>query len=231
MVNVKTVKKGALILATIGLTVGLAGCGNEATKSSSSDDKDKPTVTDILNADKERQIIATSDKGVTDSPKVEWAGIIGNGKIEMHPYTNKDDIELSQLDRLSMNKFKSKLKEEDKDYENYGDNQKLKIYPRHAKTLLQTNNSNKAERIGFIMKDDWMSNRYDKSSLYKPEYSKILKSTPDGWLGIKDDGNTDMHTYTLYIKSAKKEKGLSFEDTKKAKKNYDNVKIKNDYDE
>src|SRR5699024_4496403 len=116
----KTLKKGAIALASIGLTIGLAGCGNEETKSSSSDDKDKPTVTDILNTDKKRQIIMTQDKGNTESQQVVCAGTIGDAKIEMHTYSNKSHFEFDELNKMSMNDCKEKLKKEENYYENYG---------------------------------------------------------------------------------------------------------------
>lgn len=227
----KTFKKGAIALASIGLTIGLAGCGNEATKSSSSDDKDKPTVTDILNTDKKRQIIMTQDKGNTESPQVVWAGTIGDGKIEMHPYANKSDFEFDELNKLSMNDFKEKLKKEDKDYENYGDNEQLKIYPKPAKTILQTDNGDTTKKVSFKMKEEGLGNDKDIFRFDGPEYSEITQNNPDGWLGIKDSETSDVDPYVLYIKAEKGEDELSFEDAKKAKKEYDNVKVEKTYEE
>lgn len=228
----KTLKKGALALASIGLTVGLAGCGNEATKSSSSDDNDKPTVTDILNADKERQIIMTEDTGNTDNLEVRWAGVIGKGKLDAHPYYFLDNIDFNHFKNLSMKDFKEKLKKEDKEYESLnddGDPMKINYGPRKAGTQLGGYEGDKtAKKVKFDVSDSKLGNEEDTSAITETKYSEISDEHPDGWLAIKPEEYEDEDSsITLFIKAEKGEKSLSMEDIKKAKKSYDNVKFIN----
>ena len=228
----KIIKKGALIIATLGLTASLTACGNqgEDTKTTSSKEKNEPTITDILNSDKERMVVMTEDTGNTDSPQVRWAGVIGKGKLEAHPYVNKDDLAFEDLNNLSMKEFKDTLKEQDKDYEEYGDNKKLNISPRKASTELETENSEKAKKIRLDINDKGLGNKQDIAAIVGAKYSKIPDSQPEGWLSMQTKDAEDISGQTitpfvLNIKAAKDEKQLSFENVDKAKKEYDNVKV------
>lgn len=228
----KIIKKGALIIATLGLTASLTACGNqgEDTKTTSSKEKNEPTITDILNSDKERMVVMTEDTGNTDSPQVRWAGVIGKGKLEAHPYVNKDDLAFEDLNNLSMKEFKDTLKEQDKDYEEYGDNKKLNISPRKASTELETENSEKAKKIRLDINDKGLGNKQDIAAIVGAKYSKIPESQPEGWLSMQTKDAEDISgqpitPFVLNIKAAKDEKQLSFENVDKAKKEYDNVKV------
>lgn len=228
----KVMKKGALVVATLTLTVSLSACGNqgEDTKSTSSKEKNEPTITDILNSDKERMIIMTEDTGNTESPQVRWAGIIGKGKLEAHPYVNKDDLAFDDLNNLTMKEFKDTLKQQDKDYEEYGDNKKLNIVPRKASTVLETENDEKAKKISFDMDSKGLGNKQDVGTILDTKYSKITDSSKNGWLSMQTKDAEDISgqpitPYVLNIKAGKNEEKLSFENVKKAEKEYDNVKV------
>lgn len=232
----KVMKKSALVVAALSLTVGLSACGNqgEDTKSTSSKEKNEPTITDILNSDKERMIVMTEDTGNTESPQVRWAGVIGKGKLDAHPYYYKDDLELDDFKNMSMKEFKDRLKEEDESYKSLDDDGKekeIKYGPRKAGTkVVSENGENKAEKIAFDINRDKLGNEEDENAIAGPKYSKIPESKTDGWLSMQTKDAEDISgqpitPFVLNIKAGKNEEKLSFENVKKAEKEYDNVKV------
>lgn len=232
----KIIKKGALIIATLGLTASLTACGNqgEDTKTTSSKEKNEPTITDILNSDKERMVVMTEDTGNTDSPQVRWAGVIGKGKIDAHPYYYKDDLEFNDFKNLSISEFKDRLKEEDKTYKSLdddGNKKEIKYGPRKAGTKLASINGEKtADKVGFDINRDKLGNEEDENAIAGPKYSKIPESQTEGWLSMQTKDAEDISgqpitPFVLNIKAANDEKQLSFENVDKAKKEYDNVKV------
>lgn len=81
----KVLKKAAVGLSIVGLTLSLGACDQD----NSSNDKGKTTtMAEILNDKQERKIAMTYDYGNGESPDVQWAGTIGNGKVEIYPYSN-----------------------------------------------------------------------------------------------------------------------------------------------
>src|SRR5699024_12114317 len=121
-----------------------------------------------------------------------------------------------------MNDFKEKLKKEDKDYENYGDNEQLKIYPKPAKTILQTDNGDTTKKVSFKMKEEGLGNDKDIFRFDGPEYSEITQNNPDGWLGIKNPEKSEVDPYVFYFKAEKGKDEQSLKVVKKAKKDNDN---------
>ena len=61
----------------------------------------------VLNDKQERKIVMTHDTNTYDSPDIKWAGTIGNGKMEIHPYNNLDGFEFNDVKDENMQEYKT----------------------------------------------------------------------------------------------------------------------------
>ena len=211
------VKKGAATVAIAGLTIGLAGCGQSSV--SKSDEKGTTTLTDILNSKKERPIVYTMDNEDRDN-EIQWAGTIGNGKIDAHPTDSLGKVwKFDDVKNLDMKEFKKELKKEDKEA---SENQDLtvKTGKEKAKTILYSRDGKETKATGFEFNT---KHRGDPDVQDKMKYvtAESGEGKSDGWLTIRDKDSN----YVIKVKADKNEKNIGLEDVKKAKKQYDNVKV------
>lgn len=224
----KVLKKGMLVLGTVGLAVSLTACSNNTSEEKNTVKEKNVTVSDILNEDKERQIVMTYDTGHTDSPQIKWAGTIGDGKMDIHPYENADGFEFDQVKDLDMNSFKDSLKAVDKDYEtanSEGKSIKINYGKKAANIMLGVDNENKTRGVMFNVEAE--GNKTEVSNVKDLVYSEPNKNFEDGWLDIQTPSHGDEDEVTpnvLYIKSNDDKEHLKLENADKAIKKYSNVK-------
>ncbi|MDU4468603.1 MAG: hypothetical protein E7I99_10070, partial [Streptococcus mitis] len=203
-----------------GLTFSLGACGQD---NSSSDGGKTTTMADILNGKQERKIVMLHDTETYDSPDVKWAGTIGNGKMEVHPYQNLDGFEFNDVKNKNMKEYKKILKEKDKEYsEKKG--KSLNIKPEKATLFYKASDINKPDSLIF----DYNAQAYNENeeySMINRGFSVIVKDNPKNWLGIRTE-DTSKKGWTqdyVYVESKNNEKQLKKDDLKKAMKKYDNV--------
>ncbi|MDU4493607.1 MAG: hypothetical protein E7J02_08850 [Staphylococcus warneri] len=216
----KVLKKAAMGLSIVGLTFSLGACGQD---NSSSDGGKTTTMADILNGKQERKIVMLHDTETYDSPDVKWAGTIGNGKMEVHPYQNLDGFEFNDVKNKNMKEYKKILKEKDKEYsEKKG--KSLNIKPEKATLFYKASDINKPDSLIF----DYNAQAYNENeeySMINRGFSVIVKDNPKNWLGIRTE-DTSKKGWTqdyVYVESKNNEKQLKKDDLKKAMKKYDNV--------
>ncbi|MCM5673036.1 hypothetical protein [Staphylococcus hominis] len=223
----KVLKKAAVGLSIVGLTLSLGACDQD----NSSNDKGKTTtMAEILNDKQERKIAMTYDYGNGESPDVQWAGTIGNGKVEIYPYSNynKDNqsFEFHEIKDENMKEYKETLKEKSKDYaEQKG--KTLNIKPEKAKLIYQTNEgNNKAQSVGLF----YNAKAYDDDERHlmrNKAYSVIEEDHPKNWLEIrtKDNSKKGWTQYHMLVESKNNEKNIELENLEDVEKKYDNYKI------
>lgn len=216
----KVLKKAAMGLSIVGLTFSLGACGQD---NSSSDGGKTTTMAEILNGKQERKIVMLHDTETYDSPDVKWAGTIGNGKMEVHPYQNLDGFEFNDVKNKNMKEYKKILKEKDKEYsEKKG--KSLNIKPEKATLFYKASDINKPDSLIF----DYNAQAYNENeeySMINRGFSVIVKDNPKNWLGIRTE-DTSKKGWTqdyVYVESKNNEKQLKKDDLKKAMKKYDNV--------
>lgn len=216
----KVLKKAAMGLSIVGLTFSLGACGQD---NSSSDGGKTTTMADILNGKQERKIVMLHDTETYDSPDVKWAGTIGNGKMEVHPYQNLDGFEFNDVKNKNMKEYKKILKEKDKEYsEKKG--KSLNIKPEKATLFYKASDINKPDSLIF----DYNAQAYNENeeySMINRGFSVIVKDNPKNWLGIRTE-DTSKKGWTqdyVYVESKNNEKQLKKDDLKKVMKKYDNV--------
>lgn len=216
----KVLKKAAMGISIVGLTFSLGACGQD---NSSSDGGKTTTMADILNGKQERKIVMLHDTETYDSPDVKWAGTIGNGKMEVHPYQNLDGFEFNDVKNKNMKEYKKILKEKDKEYsEKKG--KSLNIKPEKATLFYKASDINKPDSLIF----DYNAQAYNENeeySMINRGFSVIVKDNPKNWLGIRTE-DTSKKGWTqdyVYVESKNNEKQLKKDDLKKAMKKYDNV--------
>ncbi len=225
----KSFKKGSLYLFITCLIFILVACGsNDENKK----DKDEPTtikLSDILNSKEERQIVMTEETDNTESPQIRWAGVIGNGKLEIHPYAAKRDFEFDEIKELKLADYKEYLQSEDEDYSSYYGNKKLNIKPEKAGLLVGYDKTNKTRGLMFDVKSE---GNFEKDIKYAQNYAYIDTSgpKPEGWMTIQTEESRDLNDeittpYVLHIKKKSDNELLKIEDKEKDKDEYNNVKF------
>ncbi|EHT3670496.1 hypothetical protein KXP69_002267 [Staphylococcus pseudintermedius] len=223
----KCLKKLAMGASIVGLTLTLGACGQDQ----SSKDKEKTvTMAEILNGKQERKIVMTYDRGHGQSPDVQWAGTIGNGKVEIYPYSHYNNdlesFEFNEIKDKSMKDYKKILKQRTKEYSNQKE-RKLNIKPEKARLLYRPNDEgDKAEYIGL----DYNAKAYDDKEEFlmkNKAYKVIVKDHPKQWLEIrtKDESGKGWTQYHMHIEAKDGEKNLRKENLEEVKKKYDNIKI------
>ena len=223
----KVYKNALFLLFIAALTVTLVACGGK----DKVENKEKDiTMSDILNEKGSREIILTEETDNTNSPQVKWAGTIGNGKMEIHPYANKSDLEFNDLKNLDSKEYKRKLNTQDKDYEEYGENEELNIHPRNTDLLIGYDNEDKIK--GIMFDTQLLGNKADKNLIKNYIFSNIKNSNDDEWLKIQTPKATDISDqeitpYVLNIKKKDKAEKLSFENKKEYQDKYKNVRFIN----
>lgn len=231
----KVYKKTAFLLIIAALTIVLVACGGN-NKDDKKTEKQKQNntvhIADILNGKENRQIIMAEKTDNTDTPQVRWAGFIGNGNIDAHPYFQSEDLEFSELAFLTNKEFQIVLNDEDDSYVTADKNgKKLRIdYGKRKASLdYKLDDSNNEKGFMFDLNDNKLGNDNDKASITGPLYGSP-KTKDHGWLVIetneKEDINGDLITpQRLYIKAKKGEERIDISNAEKYTKKYDNVKI------
>ncbi|MCI2910942.1 hypothetical protein [Staphylococcus hominis] len=221
----KVLKKAAVGLSIVGLTLSLGACSqDDSSQDDSSNGKGKTTtMAEILNDKQERKIVMTHDTNTYDSPDIEWAGTIGNGKMEIHPYKNLDKFEFNDIKNENMKDYKEILKEKDKEYsEKKG--KTLNIKPEKATLYYKASNIEKPGSLIF----DYNAQAYSKEekfSMINRGFSVIVKDNPKNWLGIrtKDTSKKGWTQDYVYVEAKNNETSLKKDDLKSAMKKYNNV--------
>ncbi|MGJ8462409.1 hypothetical protein ACSGFZ_03765 [Staphylococcus haemolyticus] len=223
----KLMKKAALGLSVIGLSVTLGACGQENT---SNDGEKTTTMAQVLNGKEERKIAMTYDDGHGNSPTIQWAGTIGNGKVNIHPYSyyNKDleDFEFNEIKDENMKDYKALLNKKSDEYSKQK-GKKLDIKPEKAKLIYgQKDENEKAEYVGLFY-DAKAYDREEKRLMRNMEYSVIEKDHPKEWLEIrtKDKSGKGWTQYHMLVEAKGNEKNIELENLKDVEKNYDNYTI------
>lgn len=206
-------------VSILGLTISLAGCGQSNT--SNSDDKNDTTLSDVLNGKEKRKIVMTERKGNTGEPEVRWAGYIGKGKVEAHPYSNMEGrIIWDDLNDLNDAEYKKTLAKQDSKYQKVGSNKKLNIKNEKAKITILTDDNKKAAVTGLDY--NAKGNKEDKFDQLDRGYGQTIEDHPKKWLEMKTE---DENETVLHVESENNEKNLTNEDIKKAKDKYKNIKV------
>lgn len=222
-------KKGFIYVTFLIMILVLSACGQDKTKESDSENtKKEVTLSDVLNDKQERKIVMTHDSEVYDSPDVMYAGTIGKGKVEIHPYTNFQDFEFNQLKDLSMNDYKEVLAEKDAEYKRYGDNanKNLDIKPVDAKVkLLKPEDNEKRAKIVGLDYDAQYYTDDDKFDMLLRGYEESKSNSPKGWLTLEAYSKDQKNPYVLNIEAKNGETNLKLENIDEAKKKYKNVKV------
>ncbi|WP_274316408.1 hypothetical protein [Staphylococcus hyicus] len=212
--------------------IALSACGNDKSSKKKEDankDKDvRVTLADVLNDKSERKIMLAHDKGYYESPEIIWAGTIGNGKVEAHPYTNYDGFTVGDVIDLSMDDYKKKLSEIDEEYRQYGKNPKKKIdfKPVPAKVLLlqSWDKQDKAKAVGLYHEGEF----YDKNDEYEligRGYDQVRMDVPKGWLGLAMQEEDKKQPYFLYVEAKDNESSFELDNIEKTKKKYKDVEV------
>ncbi|MFW3510619.1 hypothetical protein ACN9UY_12700 [Staphylococcus caprae] len=216
----KALKKAVIGFSIVGLTFSLGACGQ---KESSNDNGKTTTMAKVLNDKQERKIVMTHDTNTYDSPDIKWAGTIGNGKMEIHPYNNLDGFEFNDVKDENMKEYKKTLKEKDKEYSKKK-GKSLDIKPEKAKIYYKASDIKKPGSLIF----DYNAQAYNKEekfSMINRGFSEIVKDHPKNWLGIKTK-DTSKKGWTqdyVYVEIKNGEKQLQKDDLKSAMKEYNNV--------
>lgn len=212
----KTLKKAVMGCSIVGLTLTLGACGQKESGKTT-------TMADILNGKEERKIVMTHDSGTYDSPDIQWAGTIGNGKMEIHPYNNLEKFEFNDIKDESMDNYKKILDEKDKEYSKK-EGKKLNIKPVKAKLYYKASDIEKPGSLIF----DYDAQAYsedEKFSMVNRGFSVIVKDHPKKWLSIrsKDTSGKGKKQDYVYVEAKGDEDNLEKDNLKEVKKQYDNV--------
>ena len=180
----------------------------------------------VLNDKQERKIVMTHDTNTYDSPDIKWAGTIGNGKMEIHPYNNLDGFEFNDVKDENMQEYKKTLKEKDKEYSKQKE-KKLSIKPEKAKLIYGQSGKNETPEYVGLFYNAKSYDREEKRLMRNMEYSVIEKNHPKNWLEIrtKDKSGKGWTQYHMWVEAKGNEKNLQLENLKDVKKNYDNYTI------
>lgn len=224
--NMNEYKKTLLLLIIGSLSLILVACGGNSNEGKK--EVKAITVSDILNGKEERQIIMTEETDNTESPQVKWAGTIGNGEMEIHPYANKSDLEFDDLKNVEGEEYKETLRIEDSDYEEYGDNKKLNIHPRKSDLLIGIDGNDEIK--GLLFDTKLLGNEKDKALIEGNTYIDTDAPKQQGWLSIESpelrDINDELITpYVLYIKKKDETEVLRLENKKEDENKYKNVRF------
>lgn len=212
-------KKVIGCISILGLTVSLAACG-EPNTSNTGENKDT-TLSDVLNGKEKRKVAMTERKGNTGEPEVRWAGYIGDGKVQIHPYTNMEGrFNWDEIEDVDDSEFKDILKKYDKDYQKLGSNKKLNIKPEKAKITILTDDNKTAALTGLDFKAK--GNKEDKFDQLDRGFGQTVEKHNDNWLEMKTD---DENETVIHVESENDEKNLVNEDIKKVKDKYDNINV------
>jgi uncharacterized lipoprotein YehR (DUF1307 family) len=216
-------KKVIGCISILGLTVSLAACG-EPNTSNTGENKDT-TLSDILNGKEERKIVLTERKGNTGDPQVLWAGYIGEGKMEVHPYSNLGtEFHFDEISKKDDKEYQKILKERDKEYKNQTDlNKKLDIKPVSAKTVLNTEDDKEAILTGFDF--NAQGNEEDKYDQLEYGFDTVKEEHPKNWLEIESSGEDN--EITLHVEAEDGEENITHENINKVKDKYDNIEVNN----
>lgn len=228
----KIIKKCALGLSAIGLTLSLSACGNDK----ENENEGEIGVSNVLNSKEMLPIVVTDSEDESENDHLVWAGFIGQGKIKaMHLDGMMYDFGYKDLKKLSDEKFNSSLIDMGKDYEPT----QSEYVTAKAETVLKTNwestdNDDKqteAVSLNFLKAGDDASFSGVKDSINSAVFSNIeKKESDDEWSTIKSaETDTDYSGYEMHIKlGSDKRSNLKLEDAYKAEKDYDNVKVDED---
>lgn len=231
----KVYKKTAFLLIIAALAIVLVACGGN-NKDDKKTEKQKQNntvhIADILNGKENRQIIVAEKTDNTETPQVRWAGFIGNGKLDAHPYYQNDELEISQIRNLNKKDFNTVIKSEDQNYKTYDkDGNKLEISygERKASLDFKLNDSNDVRGFLFDINTNKLGNDNDKASVVGLFYA-VPKNKDNGWLVMETEEKTDINgdvitPKRLYIKAKKGEERIDISNAEKYTKKYDNVKI------
>lgn len=225
----KSFKKGLLYFFMTSLVFVLVACGsNKDEKTGSKNEPKVVTLSDILNGKDERQIVMTTDTDNTKSPQIKWAGIIGNGKLEIHPYANKDNFEFDEIKDLKLSDYKQYLKSEDEDYTDYGENEELNIKPEKADLLVGYDKAKKTTGLMYDVKSE--GNEKDQKAAHNYAYIDTTGPHQDGWMSIqtaeaRDISNEIMTPFVMHVKKKSDNEILKIEDKEKDENKYKNVRF------
>ncbi|WP_251522132.1 hypothetical protein [Staphylococcus sp. Marseille-Q6910] len=222
-------KKVIGILATVSLTFTLGACGQQ-NNVGDNNKQNSTTMSDILNSKSDREIVMVNESTDSESPKISWAGTIGKGKIDLHPYevgSFKDgkDFTFDSVKNLNLKEFKEKLKEQDNNYQesdSNGNDIKIQTGKVNGKIILHSADGKETQSINLDFNTKNRGSVEDKDAMVNPEFSEI-KGKQEGWLAMSTNQEEDPST--IMIKAKKDEKSLDFENVKKAKKEYKNVEV------
>ncbi|MCA1235781.1 hypothetical protein [Staphylococcus aureus] len=215
----KLLKKKTIGFSAMTLVLLLSGC-----QSNDSGKEKTTTMAEILNGKEERKIVMTHDTQTYDSPDIYWAGTIGNGKMEIHPYKNLDKFEFNDVKNISMKEYKKLLSEKDREYSKKK-GKKLDIYPVKAKIYYKAKDIENPRSLIFDYDAKFYSDE-EKFSMINKGFSVIEKDHPDDWLCIRtrDESGKGWTNDYVYVEAKNGEKNLVKDDLKKAMQKYDNVK-------
>ncbi|MCD8845183.1 hypothetical protein [Staphylococcus gallinarum] len=208
-------------ISILGLTVSLAACGQPNT--SESGDKGDTTLSDVLNGKEKRKIVMTERKGHTGDPQILWAGYIGDGKMEIHPYSNLGtEFHFDELANENDKEYKKTIKDRDKEYANQTEsNKKLDIKAVKAKTVLNTEDNKRADITGFDYKAK--GNKEDKYDQLEYGFDTLIDKHPEKWMEMGSSGEDN--EITLHVEAKNGEKNLNHENMKKVKDKYNNIRV------
>ncbi|WP_341775904.1 hypothetical protein [Staphylococcus hyicus] len=220
-------KKTFIYVTFLIMIIVLSACGQDKTKESSSENtKKEVTLSDVLNGKQERKIIMTHDSEVYDSPDVMWAGTIGKGKVEIHPYYHLEKFEFNDIKDVSMKDYKDILKEKDKEYAAFpsNKNKKLNIKPVPAKTVLikDRENPDKVKGIGLDYDAQYYSGE-DEYEMLTRAYTETSKSEDKNWLTLTAYEKDKKKPYVINVEAKDDEYKFKFEDLDKVTKKYNNL--------
>ncbi|HDZ6149812.1 TPA: hypothetical protein RTV06_002754 [Staphylococcus aureus] len=223
----KALKKAVIGFSIVGLTFSLGACGQ---KNSSNDNGKTTTMAKVLNDKQERKIAMTYDHGNGDSPAIQWAGTIGNGKVEIHPYSHysykNTAFEFNEIKNENMKDYKKTLSQRSKEYSKQKE-KKLSIKPEKAKLIYGQSGKNETPEYVGLFYNAKSYDREEKRLMRNMEYSVIEKNHPKNWLEIrtKDKSGKGWTQYHMWVEAKGNEKNLQLENLKDVKKNYDNYTI------
>lgn len=227
----KIIKKCALGLSTIGLTLSLSACGNDK----EDENEGEIGVSNVLNSKEMLPIVVTEGENKAEKDHIIWAGFIGQGKVKAmnldgptYYYAYKD------LKKLDDKEFNESIIEMGKDFEPYSREYITSKTDVQLTTSSdsETSDENKTEKVSldYLNDDEDVKVSTVRDLVSNPVYSKVKeKSEDDEWSTIKTtetNEKSDYKGYEMHIKlGAEKQSNLKLEDAKKAEKDYDNVKV------
>lgn len=226
----KIIKKCALGLSAIGLTLSLSACGNDK----ENENEGEIGVSNVLNSKEMLPIVVTD----SENEAVAWAGYIGQGKVKaMYLDGMAYDFGYKDLKKLSNKGFNNSVVDMGKDFEPKPRNYVTSKTNVQLYTGSESTDENKAEEVSLDFLNDDEDPKVSSVSdiVSKPVYSKVAeKDEDDEWATIKaiqSDDDVNYNGYDMHIKlGSDKHSNLKLEDAEKASKDYDNVKV-DEFDE